>query len=364
MNEISVELANSSFSAPAIPKVAFERVRQKPGVIVQAISSNRLVSLINENDAVKKAFKKAVLIPTFMSYAAILIPASFFIVASGVGLKILGTISPKFMDSQHSKIATIKNKTFGLLSDMCCLSDAVLITPFAFKQKVSVQQEKDTHPLLVCIHGFFHNKTCWIGLENKIIEDTKDSDQPITEKDIYALNIGEPLTFEEIDHYARFLATELEDIRKQRKLKELDVILNCHSMGGLVAAQFASTYATSVKVNFLLIANGTPWHGTPLAYFSQLATCGKQMTPDHSFQKELGEKIKTIRDRVYLIASKGDTVVPYRSALGAELDIPEDHRFTLDLPVGHLAMLYSKEWQELNIDLIKWAMANKVWEKN
>ncbi|HEV8052532.1 MAG TPA: hypothetical protein VGP47_08555, partial [Parachlamydiaceae bacterium] len=234
---------------------------------------------------------------------------------------------------------------------------AVLITPLAFKSNVSHKKNEGDKPLVVFVHGFLHNKTCWESLVKKLGYDTSGKDCPITKKDIYAINLGEPLTIEEIDHYARYLATKLEQIRIKRGLETLDVVMDCHSMGGLVAARFL-TYAPMVGVNVVrLIANGTPWHGTPLAHIATVATCGREMTPDHDFQKELVENVNAIGERVFTIASKGDTVVPYHSALGVGLDIPEDHRFTLDMPFGHLAMLHSPQAQTENVRLIEEGIA-------
>jgi hypothetical protein len=128
-------------------------------------------------------------------------------------------------------------------------------------------------------------------------------------------------------------------------------------MGGLVSAHFATTYASLTGVNVLrLIANGTPWHGTLMAHIGSLTQCGKEMLPDDPFQIQLKDKIndksKQISDKIYTIASKGDTIVPFHSARGAELDIPESHRFTLNCPAGHLAMQYYPQSHNENIRLI------------
>lgn len=329
-----------------LPQATFERVRQEP---------NKLWKKIHESDFFRNVFQAVVGTFVAVTFTSVILPASLLLAAiSLVGLITLGLSSPALLHPTSAKVwRTVKNKILGLLTDLLCLPNAVLITPLAFKPNVSIKQNEGNNPLVVFVHGFLHNKTCWESLANKLCQDTKDTDHSITQKDIYAINLGEPLTIEEIDHYARFLATKLEKIRIKRNLEKLDVVLDGHSMGGLVSAHFATTYASLVGVNvIILISNGTPWHGTLMAHLGSLTSCGKEMLPNHASQTELAGKIENIRDLVFTIASKGDTIVPYDSARGSELKIDETHRFTLDQPFGHLAMQYSEQGQTLNVKLI------------
>lgn len=345
MNEITSSKVNSLNSLKSVPK--FEKVHQEPTILWKKIQENKTFEII---------FQVAFGLSTFLAFTAIILPASIVLACINfVALMTLGLCSPALLHPTTAKIwRTVKNKIFGVFTDLLYLPKTILITPLAFKSNVSHKIEKGNGPLIVFVHGFFHNKTCWETLSAKIQQETKNSRNPITQKDIYAINLGDPLTVEEIDHYARHLATMLEQIRNNRNLKTLDVILDGHSMGGLVSAHFATSYASLVGINVLrIISNGTPWHGTPMAYIGSLTKCGKEMLPDHSFHKELAIRIQPISEKIYTIASKGDTIVPYKSALGTELDIPEDNRFTLDFPVGHIAMQYSKQNQMENIRLIK-----------
>lgn len=340
-------IINSISTDKILPEPTFERVRE---------NSNVMWKKIDANDFFRNALQVAVGVMALAIFTAVILPASLiFTAVSVVGLVALGLTSPALLHPGAAKVwRTVRDKIFGLLSDLVCLPKAVLITPLAFKPNVSRAQEKgDGKPLVVFVHGFLHNKTCWESLGKKLCKETRGSDHPIEHRNIYAINLGEPLTTEHIDHYARFLATKLEQIRIKRDLETLDVVVDCHSMGGLVAARFL-TYAPLIGVNVIrLISNGTPWHGTPIAHVASIVDCGKEMTPDHTFQKGLVENINSIKNRVFTIASKGDTVVPYHSALGVELNIPEDHRLTLDLPYGHLAMLECEQGQVLNMRLIE-----------
>lgn len=331
----------------------FERVRQEPNILWQTIHKHKFFEIL---------LQATVGIGTFITFTAAILPASIVLTSvSLVALLALGLCSPALLHPGAAKIWTMaKNKIFGLLSDLFYLPKVISVTPFAFKPNFSAKVEKGNGPLVVFVHGFLHNKTCWESQTRKLQEDTKNDPHPITLRDIYAINLGEPLTVEEIDHYARYLATMLEQIRFKRGLETLDIVLDAHSMGGLVSAHFATTYAHLVGVNVLrIISNGTPWHGTPMAYIGSIAKCGKEMLPEHTFHKELTKKInETIKDKIYVIASKGDTIVPYNSALGAELDIPEDHRITLDVPAGHLAMNELPQSINENMRLIKEAVTS------
>lgn len=332
------------------PEPTFERVRENPNVVWKKI---------HECEFFSKALQVSVGVLAGAAFTALILPASLILTAiSAVGLIALGLTSPALLHPEAAKVwRMVRDKLFGLLSDLVYLPHAVLITPKAFKPNASMLEEKSDKPLVVFVHGFVHNKTCWERLAAKICRETKGKENSIDQKNIYAINLGEPLTTEKIDLYARYLATKLEQIRIKRGLETMDVVVDCHSMGGLVSAQFL-TYAPMAGINVTrLISNGTPWHGTPVAHVASGVDCGMEMTPDHEFQKKTAENVKAIRDRVYVIASKGDTIVPYHSALGVDLDIPEDHRFTLDLPYGHLAMLESPEGQALNTRLIEEGIA-------
>lgn len=325
----------------------FERVRKEPNSLWKKFYKNPIFQqTLNATKGVGFA----------LAYAVLILPTTLVLTAINfVALTVLGLCSPALLHPTTTKLwNTAKNKIFGIFTDLMALPKFTVETHLAFKANVSSKEESGNKPLVVFVHGFLHNRSCWGTLTEKLIKETADSEDPLTEKDIYAINLGEPITVEGIDHYARYLATKLEKIRIKRNLEKMDVVLDCHSMGGLVSAHFDTKYASLAGVNVLrIIANGTPWHGTPMAYVGMLAKCGKEMLPDHFFHKNLGDRIKAIRDKLYIIASMGDTIVPYHSARGATLDIPENHKITLNTLEGHLAMLECPQGQELNISLIK-----------
>lgn len=330
--------------------ISFERVREEP---------NALWQKIHESEGFNTLLQVGVGIGTAIIFVAVILPVSLLLTAiTAVGFIALGLCTPALLHPQAAKIwRMVKNKLVGLTTDLIYLPKTVLMTPLAFEPNASRNQSENKNPLIVFSHGFLHNKTCFNSLGKELQEATKNAENPITARDIYAINSGAPVTIEEIDFFSRFMATKLEQIRKERNLEKLDVIFDCHSMGGLVAAHFTANYASIVGVNVLrLITNGTPWHGTPMAYMASWAACGIEMWPKHSFQTILAEKIDKFKDRIYTIASKGDTIVPYRSALGSELNISPEHQMTLEVPCGHLAMLHDKQGRQENIRLItqKW----------
>jgi pimeloyl-ACP methyl ester carboxylesterase len=315
------------------------------------LESNSLWKKIRESECFQYVFRAAATTATGLIFTTIIAPVGLAVAAVNfLALVALGLASPALLHPTTSKIwRTVKDKIFGLFTDLMCLPHAALITPLAFKPNVSLK-EKGEGPVVVFVHGFLHNKTCWESLTYGL---GQCSD--ISEKDIYAINLGEPLTVEQIDHYASYLATKLEQLRKHRGVDKLDVVLDCHSMGGLVSAKFALKYAESAGVNVLrLISNGTPWHGTPMAIIGSLTECGKEMLPDNHFHQDLTNEINANPDllaKIYTIASKGDTVVPYHSAKGKQLNLPKDHKYKLKDPLGHVAMNYAYEAQAQNI---KW----------
>lgn len=330
--------------------ITFEKVQEESNILWKQIHKSKFFEV---------CFQAMVGVGTTLGFVAVVLPASVLLTAiSFIGLFALGLTSPALLHPTTAKTWTmVKDKIFGVITDMICLPNVTLILPLAFKPNASAKEEKGDKPLVVMVHGFLHNKTCWENLSRKLIKQTRNSPQPITEKDIYAINLGEPLTIEKIDYYARCLATKLEKIRNKRGLDKLDVVLDCHSMGGLVSAHFMTKYASLAGVNVLrLIANGTPWHGTPMAHIGSLTECGKEMLPDDPFHVQLKDRIndktKGIGEKIYTIASKGDTIVPFHSARGRELDIPESHRFTLNCPTGHIAMQYYPQSHKENIRLI------------
>ncbi len=332
---------------------SFERVREQPGCVWRKIK---------KSVAFQKVFQCILGIGTTIAFFAVILPLSLVLVGINIlGLLILGLSTPALAHQKGAKVWKIfKNKLLGLLSDLAALPKAALITPFAFQTNSSFAVEEEKDKIVVFVHGFLHNKTCWGSLSKKLQKETRQDDSPITEKDIYSINLGAPITVNSIETYARFLATKLEQIRKRRNVETLNVVFDCHSMGGLVAGVFATQFAKEVNVKVLrLIANGTPWHGTPMAKLGSWAQCGKEMVPGHLIQTTLQNQIEEMSDKIFTIASKGDTIVPFPSAQGIHLPIPENNRIALTSPFGHLAMLGSSQATQENIRLIKEAWAQE-----
>lgn len=337
----SIDIEND----PSI-NAGFEKVREVP---------NALWQKIHESEGFKTFVQVGVGIGTTIVFVAVLLPASLLLAAiTAVGFIALGITSPALCHSRTAEVwRTVRDKLVGVATDLFYLPGAILVTPFAFEPNPSRNQPGNENPLIVFDHGFLHNKTCFTSLGEELQEATKNTEHPITEKDIYAINFGAPITLEDIPHYSRFLATKLNQIREERGLETLDVIFDCHSMGGLVTAHFMAHYASDVGVTLVrLIANGTPWHGTPVAYIAFWAACGIEMWPGHLFQTQLAENIDSFKDKIFPIATRGDTIVPYLSALGSELGLPPEHQMTLDSPCGHLAMLHDDQARAGNIHLV------------
>lgn len=331
--------------------IPFIQIRSQDTLLWKKIKSNIIF---------QKVFSSLVGIGTTTGFIIFVLPTSLLLgSACIIGFTLLGLSSPMLISNKASKIwHNVKNKLIGKFTDLAVLPKVTLLTPLAFQPNISFDIKEQRDKILVFVHGFLHNKSCWVTLSKKIIKDMKNNDNPITEQDIYAINLGEPITIKSIEIYAHFLATKLDQIRTTRNLEKLKVIIVSHSMGGLVSAFFAIKFAEQSKIEVIrLIANGTPWDGTPMANLSCWSKCGQEMIPNHDLQIRLKNSLQQthvqLRERIFTIASKGDTIVPFISASGINLNLPKENMIFLKYPLGHLAMLESEQTNHENIRLIK-----------
>ncbi len=157
---------------------------------------------------------------------------------------------------------------------------------------------------------------------------------------IYTLNYGHP--FRSIHHYAQKVKEKAEQIA--RETGRDDLILIGHSMGGLVAAVYATQLAPSGKVTDL-ITIATPFKGTIMAHLG-LGPNAREMRPNSSLLKEL-ELSKALPFRFYQIATKTDGLVRPNSALVGH---HPDKQYLLD-GIGHASLAYSKKVAE---KIVEW----------
>ena len=72
------------------------------------------------------------------------------------------------------------------------------------------------------------------------------------------------------------------------------------------------------------------------------------MCPEARFHQDLTEYMSSIADKLYVISSKGDTIVPHQSSLAEGIEKQPHHQHICRIPWGHLALLQSKEVKKQN----------------
>ena len=150
---------------------------------------------------------------------------------------------------------------------------------------------------------------------------------------IYTMNVG---TGRSIKTYAKQVQEKVSQIQKETNRN--DVILICHSKGGLVGSYYATHLADTRKTKVTdVVTIGTPLAGTPLGYVG----CGLdayEMRTDSEFHRELREKIKEHPEiRFSHIASETDEVVSLSSALQGE----DRSRHLVLKDIGHVGLIFS-----------------------
>lgn len=177
-------------------------------------------------------------------------------------------------------------------------------------------------PILL-IHGYLNHGSVWRVLKRKL--------ENVGLGPIYTVNLGSP--FRSIRNYAEKVKEKAEAIAAETQRE--DLILIGHSMGGLVAAWYATQLAPPNTVSDV-ITIGTPLFGTMMAHIGVGANA-REMEPNSPFLQELRDAIalnKQIRFRH--LATKSDLLIfPGMSAV-----IEENEHVFFD-HLGHAGLLYS-----------------------
>jgi pimeloyl-ACP methyl ester carboxylesterase len=204
---------------------------------------------------------------------------------------------------------------------------SILLRPLGFFKNQS-RPLGDLHgtPILL-IHGYLHNSSAWFFLEKALAH--------LHIGPVYTLNLGFP--FRSIEAYASIVQKKAEEIAEQTGNR--DLILIGHSMGGLVASQYATTRRHAHgKLNVITI--GSPLQGTHAAWIA-LGPNGKQMRPNSTFTQALQQAIKAATDTdFYHIGSSTDQLIlPASSAFPGNAP----HREYKLSGIGHISLLFSRK---------------------
>jgi triacylglycerol lipase len=176
-------------------------------------------------------------------------------------------------------------------------------------------------PILL-IHGYVNHGSVWFFQKRNL--------EKLGFGPIYTINLGNP--FHSIKRCAEKVRSKVEAIAHLTGRK--DLILICHSRGGLVASWYATHYSNHVTD---LITIATPLNGTYMAYLAP-AKSAKEMRPNSTFLKELHAVLtRGVKFRMYHIGTCNDPLV-----------VPKDSVFLEGNPrylmsgIGHAALLYSR----------------------
>ncbi len=165
---------------------------------------------------------------------------------------------------------------------------------------------------------------------------------------IYTMNVE---NFQSIESNAESVQKQIQKIKEQTNCKE--IILLCHSKGGLVGSYYATALAneeTDPKIT-KLITLGTPFKGTDMARWG-LGEDATQMIPGSTFLCDLQERInKCTHIHFFNMAGKLDHLAPPKSAI---LEKGEPETYVID-NLGHKGLLFSarvakkvSEWIKTN----------------
>lgn len=166
--------------------------------------------------------------------------------------------------------------------------------------KASLTEDKAP---IILIHGYKSASSSWTYYRQRL--------QEAGFKNIFTINLGS--VAKTIQEYTQLVNDKVVEIAKIVGKKAFAVI--GHSMGGLVASQWATSVAPENMVSNV-ITLGTPFKGTKWAKYGE-GPCAAQMVPGCDFLKELNEKVvNSSKTRFYCLSSQADPmIIPNESAL-------------------------------------------------
>lgn len=185
-------------------------------------------------------------------------------------------------------------------------------------------QKADKTPVLF-IHGYLHSSAAWHFMRKRLEKEGIRT---------YTIDLGSPLN--SISNFAQKVKQKVERIAKESGRN--DILLVGHSMGGLVASEYATSLAPTGTVKGV-ITLGSPLQGTKIAPIG-FGPCVRDMHYRSSFVIKLADKIcKATHINFFNFGSKIDLIVhPSSSMLLTDSQHVKSHKFDT---CGHLSFLYS-----------------------
>ena len=182
--------------------------------------------------------------------------------------------------------------------------------------------ESDLDEIVVCIHGFHMDESCFWGLRKGLARRGRTS---------FAVDLGLPYRKPEV--YARALHRDLATLAAAFPAARIDVV--AHSMGGLVLRHvLGEAPALAARID-RIVTLGTPHHGTALLGWFRHGQVYRMMSRDSEYLKKLPPLAESAPGaRVTTLASAHDLLVyPVECA-----HLEHARRITIEA-VGHLGLL-------------------------
>lgn len=201
----------------------------------------------------------------------------------------------------------------------------MLVYPLGIYTKKWRMPSHSTKPLVILVHGLFHNSSAWIYGRHKLHKAgfaTACFQYPSRENDFTAIE----------NKLLAYLRTILA-ANPQRKIH-----LVGHSLGGLLLRSAVWKIANIQQIQTLTTL-GTPFSGSKMSPFA-LNTLGKSLQHQGSTVRRITQAPFPEQIRGYCIKSPADNMVlPLKS-----LNCPIPSWTTLETkPISHLAMLFSRQ---------------------
>ena len=199
------------------------------------------------------------------------------------------------------------------------------LQPFAARSDTAPLSDPQ-RPAVLLIHGYLCNRAVWQPLLDA---------QVLRSCNVATVNL-EPI-FGEIGRYAAVVAAAIDRLLATSGAPQ--VILVCHSMGGLAARAYLRQYGAARVARVITLA--TPHHGTVFGRHA-LGVNARQMATGSRYLADLAaSETEALRAKFACIATRDDNlIVPRSSPLlpGATEHVIEG--------VGHLALIKDRRaWQ-------------------
>jgi hypothetical protein len=216
---------------------------------------------------------------------------------------------------------------WGILDSMLGALFLALTYPFGRLNRIrEPRHPRKTGPVIVCLHGLFHNPSAWILLRLRLHR-----------AGFHNCYCPRYRSFRnDIPGAIRELELELKQILE--KHPEQEIIFIGHSLGGLLAL-YLGTNNRSWPVREI-VTLGTPFSGSKMAVFG-ISSLAKSLLPNSREFKNLcsGINWKTTIPGLALYSAIDNMVLPLKSLQST----PERWELKEAGPTSHIGMLWSKK---------------------